>query len=96
MAVGFMLGTLFRSSAAAVVAYFVFSLVLPGVSSALASSQEWWRDNAPWFDFNYAQSALFNGAPSAEQWAQLGTASLIWLILPLAVGLRVVMRSEVM
>jgi hypothetical protein len=95
MAVGFMLGVLFRNSAGAIVGYFVFSLVLPGVSSALASSQAWWRDNAPWFDFNYAQSALFGGVPSAEQWAQLGTASLIWLILPLAVGLRVVMRSEV-
>ena len=95
MAVGFMLGMLFRSSAAAVVAYFVMTLVLPGISSALASSQAWWRDNAPWFDFNYAQSALFNGVPTGEQWAQLGTASLLWLVLPLAIGLRLVMRSEV-
>jgi hypothetical protein len=95
MAVGFMLGVVFRSSAAAIVGYFVFSLVLPGISSALAQSQDWWRDNAPWFDFNYAQSALFSGLPSSEQWAQLGTASLIWLVVPLAVGLRLVLTSEV-
>lgn len=95
MAVGFMLGVLFRSSAAAIVAYFVFSLLFPTLSSALAETQDWWRDNAVWFDFNYATSALFDGVPTGEQWAQIGTSSLIWLVLPLAVGLRMVFRSEV-
>jgi ABC-type transport system involved in multi-copper enzyme maturation permease subunit len=95
MAVGFMLGVLLRSSAVAIVAYFVFSLLFPTLSSALAASQDWWRDNAVWFDFNYATSALFEGVPSGEQWAQIGTSSLIWLVLPLAVGLRMVFRSEV-
>lgn len=95
MAVGFMLGVLFRSSAGAIVAYFVFSLVLPGISGALASAQGWYRDAMPWFDFNYAQSALFDGLPSAQEWAHLGVSSLIWLVIPLAVGLRLVLRSEV-
>jgi ABC-type transport system involved in multi-copper enzyme maturation permease subunit len=95
MMVGFMLGVLVRSSAGAIVGYFVFSLLLPVVSGALASSQAWYRDAMPWFDFNYAQSALFNGVPDAEQWAHLGTAGLIWLVAPLAVGLGLLMRSEV-
>jgi ABC-type transport system involved in multi-copper enzyme maturation permease subunit len=95
MAVGFMLGVLFRSSPGAIVGYFVFSLVLPGISGALASAQQWYRDAMPWFDFNYAQSALFNGLPSAEEWAHLGVAALIWLVVPLAIGLRLVLRAEV-
>lgn len=95
MMVGFMLGVLIRSSAGAIVAYFVFSLLLPTVSSALASTQDWYRDTMPWFDFNYAQSALFNGVPNGEQWAHLGTASGIWLVAPLVVGLWLLMRSEV-
>src|ERR687898_622438 len=44
MLIGFMLGVLMRSSAAAVVGYFVYSLVLPGALAALASFQEWFRD----------------------------------------------------
>jgi ABC-2 type transport system permease protein len=92
---GFMLGVLMRNSAAAIVAYFVYALLLPTISSYLASTQQWWADNAAWFDFNYATSALFNEHLTGEQWAQLGTAGLIWLVVPLAVGLRLVLRSEV-
>ncbi|HET8561981.1 MAG TPA: ABC transporter permease [Marmoricola sp.] len=95
MMVGFTLGVLFRNSAAAIVGYFVFSLLLPAVSGALAASQAWFRDARPWVDWNYAQSALFNGVPSSEQWAHLGVASLIWLGIPLAIGLWLVLRSEV-
>jgi ABC-2 type transport system permease protein len=93
--VGFMLGVLIRNSAAAIVGYFVYSFVLPTLSMLLASSQDWFKDLQPWVDFNYAQSALFNGSMTGEQWANLGVTSLVWLLLPLAVGLRLIIRSEV-
>jgi ABC-2 type transport system permease protein len=93
--VGFMLAVVIRSSAGAIVAYFAYSLLLPTASSALASTQEWWRDNGPWVDFNYASSGLFNEHMTSEQWAQLATSGLVWLIIPLAIGLRMVLRSEV-
>ena len=70
--VGFMLGVLIRSSAGAIVAYFVYSFLLPTLAALLAGSQDWFRDLQPWVDFNFAQSALFDGALTAEQWAQLG------------------------
>jgi hypothetical protein len=95
MAVGFMLGVLLRSSPAAIVGYFIYSLVLPGLFAMLASLQEWFRDLQPWVDFNFAHTRLFDQAMTGEYWAQLGTASLIWLVVPLAVGLLVVRRSEV-
>jgi ABC-2 type transport system permease protein len=95
MMIGFMLGVLIRSSAGAIVAYFVYSLVLPGLASLLAASQEWFRDLQPWVDFNFAQTTLYDNVPTGEQWAQLGTSGLIWLVAPLAVGLALVMRSEV-
>lgn len=95
MAVGFMLGVLFRSSAAAIVGYFVLTLVFPGISNALVASQAWWHDHVAWFDFNYAQSALFNGVPTGEQWAHIGTSGLLWLVLPLTVGLWSLRSSEV-
>jgi ABC-2 type transport system permease protein len=93
--IGFMLGVLIRNSAGALVAYFVYNFVLSTLTMLLALSQEWFRDLQPWVDFNFAQGALFDGNLTSEQWAQLGTAGAAWLVVPLAVGLVMVMRSEV-
>jgi ABC-2 type transport system permease protein len=90
-----MLGVLIRSSAGAIVAYFIYSFVLPTLSVLLASAQDWFHDLQPWVDFNFAQSALFDGSLNSEQWAQLGVTSVIWLIVPTAVGVWLVLRSEV-
>ena len=95
MLMGFMLGALFRSSPAAVVGYFVYALVLPGVSGALASAQPWWNHNGPWFDLRTATYPLYDVGMTGHQWAQLGVAAAFWLIIPLAIGLRALMRSEV-
>ncbi|GEP36829.1 hypothetical protein NPS01_04920 [Nocardioides psychrotolerans] len=95
MLVGFMLGVLVRNSAGAIVGYFVYSFVLPGLSMLLAANARWFEDLQLWVDFNFAQGALFNGEMTGEAWAQLGTAGLIWLVIPLAVGLGLVLRSEV-
>ena len=78
-----------------IVAYFVYSLVLPGLFALLAASQAWFWDRQPWVDFNFAQTTLYDNVLTSEQWAQLGTSGLIWLLAPLAVGLALVMRSEV-
>jgi ABC-type transport system involved in multi-copper enzyme maturation permease subunit len=93
--VGFMLGVLIRSSAGAIVSYFVYTLVFPTIFGLLAGAQAWFRDLQPWVDFNYAQSALFNGGMTSTQWAHLGVAGAVWLVLPLVVGVTLVMRSEV-
>jgi ABC-2 type transport system permease protein len=93
--IGFMLGVLIRNSAGAIVAYFVYSFVLPTIFGVLAASQSWFDKLQPWVDFNYAQSALFNGSLTGEQWAQLGVTGVIWLVVPMTVGIWMVLRSEV-
>lgn len=94
--IGFMLGVLIRGSAAAIVGYFVYGFVLAGLTALLAASQEWFRDLQPWIDFNYTQGLLFEGWPSAsEGWAQLAVTAVGWVVVPLAVGLWLVRRSEV-
>ena len=95
MLMAFMLGALFRSSAAAVVGYFVYELVLPGVSSALGSAQPWWHSNAGWFDLRTATIPLYDTGMTAHQWAQLTVATLIWLVIPLVIAVRMLLRSEV-
>jgi len=92
---GTMLGMLIRSSAGALVAYFVYSLLLPTVSGILASSQEWFRNLQPWVDLNHAQAALFEGTLTPEQWANLAVTASTWLLLPTILGLRLVMKSEI-
>ncbi|WP_244930489.1 ABC transporter permease subunit [Nocardioides sp. W7] len=95
MAVGFMLGVLIRNSPGAIVGYFVYSLVLPTITTVLSQTQEWFADNQSWIDFNYAQGPLFEGSLTGEQWAQLGFTGLFWLIIPLTIGVWSVLRSEV-
>lgn len=95
VAVGFMLGLVFRSSAAAIVGYFVYSFVLPTLSGLLAAFQEWYRDLQPWVDFNLAATRFYDAAPTAEQWTQFGVTAVIWLVVPLTVGTVLTLRSEV-
>jgi len=93
--VGFMLGVLIRSTPGAIVAYFVYSFVLPTIFGALAAFQEWFRDIQLWIDFGAAQAPLFEGAPTGEQWAQIGVSGTIWLVIPMVFGIWAVLRSEV-
>ncbi|QNN54471.1 ABC transporter permease subunit [Nocardioides mesophilus] len=92
---GTTLGILFRSSAVALVGYFVISLLLPTVFGLLATNAAGFADLQRWVDLNYAQSFLFEGTASGMQWARLAVATALWLVLPALVGLRLVMRSEV-
>lgn len=96
MMIGFTLGVLLRNSAAGIVGYFVYSFVLPNISMALGMVQDWWADNAAWFELNTATFPLFDQEQlTGQMWAQLGVSSLIWLVLPLTIGLRVLMRAEI-
>jgi len=94
--IGFMLGVVLRSSPAALVGYLVYVYVLTGLTFTLAAAQQWFADLQPWVDFNYTQGRLFEGwVNTGEYWAQLGVTSLLWLVLPLAVGLWRIGRAEV-
>ncbi len=96
MAIGFTLGVVLRNSAAAIVGYFVVSLVLPGILALLAQVREWFDDLQPWIDWNYTQASLFDGATNTgEKWAMLGSTTAIWIVLPLTIGLLFLRRSEV-
>ncbi len=95
MLLGFTLGVVICNSPGAMVGYFVYALVLPSIAGLLAAYQSWFADLQPWVDFNFAQVALFEGSVTNTEWAHLASSSLIWLVAPLAVGLTLVLRSEV-
>ena len=62
-----------------------------------ATPPEWFRENASWLDFNTATARLFEGADglTAEAWAQVGVTTLVWVAIPLAIGMRFLLRSEI-
>ena len=95
MTIGFMLGVVIRNSPGAIVGYFVYSLLLPTVFAMLAAFQDWFRDLQPWVDFNFSQTRLYDETLTGQHWAQLGVSGLIWLVIPLTVGLVLLRRSEV-
>ena len=95
MATGFAFGTLFLNTAVGIVIYFVYSFVLPGLFELGAALMGWFADLRPWVDFAAAQNPLIEGSMSAEDWAHLAVSGLLWLVLPLAVGVWRVLRAEV-
>lgn len=93
---GFGLAVLLRSSAGAIVAYFVVTFVYTSITSILAQFQDWFVDLQGYVDFNFATNALFSGdGLTGEQWGQLAVSGLIWLVLPVAIGSWRIMKAEI-
>lgn len=94
--IGFALGMLLMNTAAAIVGYFVYSLILPSVVGFLGFLSEGFEKVAPWIEFNTAQLPLFEGdyQPTGEEWAQIAVTGTIWLIIPLAFGIIRLLRIE--
>jgi hypothetical protein len=94
---GFMLGVLFRASNGALVAYFVLTFLIPTVFVLLGNSQQWFHTLQPWVDIQFAQAGLFlfAHALTGQEWAHIAVTGIAWLLIPLLIGLRLVMRSEV-
>lgn len=95
MSVGFMLGVVIRNSPGAIVAYFVYALVLPGVLDTLAAFQDWFADIQAWVDVNFTITRLYENEMTAQMWTQLGVTTLLWIFIPLAIGVRLALRAEV-
>jgi ABC-2 type transport system permease protein len=89
---GLAFGLIFLNSAAAIVTYFVVPIafsIVTSIWSALSDAQ-------PWIDLGTSQQPLFSAEHlSGEEWAQLATGTLIWVVLPFVVGLWRVLRAEV-
>ena len=89
---GLGMGALFLNVPLAIVAY----VLLPVVSSLLVQITAWSREHAPWFDMGMGGLPLMGDQwLTATQWAQVGTTTAIWVLLPLAVGLWRIATREV-
>jgi len=92
---GFALACLLLNTPAAIVVFFVYKWVLPGLFGIGAALMTWFDHLAPWLDFQSASSELYDMPLTGDQWAHLVVSGLLWLVLPLAVGLWRILRAEV-
>lgn len=88
---GLAFGLAFLSTPIAIVAY----LALPTVWTVLTMLVSALQGPAEWLNLDSAMSPLLEGQMTATAWAQLATASLVWIGVPLAVGLWRTARRDV-
>jgi ABC-2 type transport system permease protein len=92
---GFALACLLLNTPAAIVVFFIYKWVLPGLFALGAALMAWFDDLAPWLDFQSASNELYDMPLTGDQWAHLVVSGFLWLVLPLAVGLWRILRAEV-
>jgi ABC-2 type transport system permease protein len=96
MLVGFALAALLLNTASAIVVFFAYSYVLPTILAIAANAIGWFKDLEPWINLTTAQSPLYElHTMTGKEWAHLLVATLIWVAVPLVVGLRRILRAEV-
>jgi ABC-type transport system involved in multi-copper enzyme maturation permease subunit len=95
MLTGFAFAALLLNTPAAIVIYMVYSFVLPGLFELGAQLMDWFDDIRPWIDFNFAQGPLVDATMTGKDWAYFAVSGFIWLVVPLAIGFRRVLRAEV-
>jgi ABC-2 type transport system permease protein len=93
---GFAIATLLLNTPASIVLFVVYRFVLPGVFAGLSALSDWFAKVAPWLDFQGAQADIPEWDLSgAEEWSHLIVSGLLWLALPLGLGMWRILRAEV-
>lgn len=89
MGLGF--GLLLMSPAFAIVTFFALPTVFGIVGELITGLKDVWA----WIDINQAMAPLMSGDASGNDWAKLAVSSIIWIAIPIVVGLIRMNRREV-
>jgi ABC-2 type transport system permease protein len=95
MLTGFAFATLLLNTAAAIVVYFAYKFVVPTIFAVAAGLLGWFEHVQPWVDFAQAQAPLFDASMHGKDWAHLLVTTLVWLVVPVALGVWRILRAEV-
>lgn len=93
----FGLAMVFLNTPAAIAVFYVVALMLPlMVYSFLYAFFDWAQSLIPWIDLQYASAPFLdpNDDASGLDAARLVTATVLWIVIPMAVGARRVLSSE--
>lgn len=83
-------GFAFLNTPAAVVLFFV----LPTLMTTITSLSTWFAERAAWLDLGAAGMPFMSGTATGSDWTHLASASAIWILLPLFIGLVRIVRSD--
>lgn len=93
---GFALAALILNTPAAIVAYFVYAFVVPTIFGIVGSLSDSIYNALKWFDFQNAQAPLYDlSFSSGTEWGRFIVSGVVWLVIPLSLGLWRVLRAEV-
>ncbi|MBF4160098.1 ABC-2 transporter permease [Nocardioides acrostichi] len=93
---GFALATLFLSTPISIVVFFVYMWGIPIVFGIASYYLGWFDSASQWIDFQRAQTPLQDmSIHTGEEWAHLLVSGVLWLVVPLAFGIRRILRAEV-
>ncbi|MBE2315015.1 ABC transporter permease [Solirubrobacter sp. CPCC 204708] len=90
MLIGIGFGAAFLSSAPAIVLYFALPLAL-----GILGEFNFFDDIAEWVDTGRTTTPLMEHAASGTEWAQFAVSMLVWMVLPLAIGIYRITRGEI-
>lgn len=93
----FGIGTVLLNTPGSIVVFYIAGLLLPlMVYGALYAFFEWAQKLIPWIDMQYATAPFVMSGEDigGVDVARLVTATCLWVVIPLAVGARRVLRSE--
>lgn len=96
MTIGFAFGALLLNTPAAIVLFFVYWYALPGVMALLGAIRPWIDHVLSWLNFRLAMSDVTDGDPFTHpEWGKVLTSALLWIVLPLGLGIWRILRAEV-
>jgi len=84
-------GALLMNSPLAIVLYFA----IPTVWSVLGEMVKWLNTAAGWLDLNRTSAPMSEPGMTGDDWARMGVATAVWVVLPLVLGTVRVLRREV-
>ena len=67
----------------------------PGLFALGAALMAWFDHVVDWIDFQTAQNELYDMPLTGSQWAHIAVSGIIWLVIPLLIGLWRIQRAEV-
>ncbi|MCL2541118.1 MAG: ABC transporter permease [Nocardioidaceae bacterium] len=96
MTIGFALGALLLNTPAAIVVFFLYWYLLPGVLAAIGAIRPWLAHALEWINFRVAMSPFLDGSiHTGEQWGKILVSAFLWIALPLGFGIWRILRAEV-
>jgi len=95
MSTGFAIAALLLNTPAAIVVFFLYWYLFPGILAAIGLIGDGIRNLLDWINFQDAADPMINGDMAGDDWGKLIVSVLICIGLPLAFGIWRIMRAEV-